>query len=263
MKEKGVKRFGLHTMIVSNMLDPKYLIETANMLFELIVELSKKLDIKFEFVNLGGGIGVDYKPEDKPIDIEFVANSIKKLYEEIIVTNKLDPLRIVMECGRVITGPYGFLVSKVRHITEKYKNFVGLDSCMVDFMRPATYGAYHHISVLGKENFLSDHIYDMTGSLCENNDKFAIDRNLPKIEVNDILVLYDAGAHGRAMGSNYNGKLRCKEILLKENGEVKLIRRQETEEDYFATLSFSGSKFFKKNMVDFIFHPEIIKFFKK
>ena len=244
MKEKGVKRFGLHTMIVSNMLDPEYLIQTANMLFELVVELSKKLDIKFEFVNLGGGIGVDYKPEDKPVDIEFVSEKIKKLYQEKIIANKFAPLRIVMECGRIITGPHGFLISKVRHITKKYKDFVGLDSCMADFMRPGIYGAYHHLSVLGKENMSSDYIYDVHGSLCENNDKFAIDRALPKIENNDILALHDAGAHGRPMGFNYNGKLRCGEVLLKENGEIQLIRRAETEQDYFATLSFPGSKFF-------------------
>ncbi|MBU2579201.1 diaminopimelate decarboxylase [Patescibacteria group bacterium] len=244
MKEKGVKRFGLHTMIVSNMLDSKYLIQTADMLFELVAELSKKLNIKFEFVNLGGGIGVDYKPEEKPVDIEFVSNAIKKLYEEKIITHGFAPLKIVMECGRVITGPYGFLVSKVRHVVKKYKNFVGLDSSMVDFMRPATYRAYHHISVLGKENLLLDHIYDVHGSLCENNDKFAIDRPLPEIEVDDIITLHDAGAHGRPMGSNYNGKLRCKELLLKENGEVELIRRAETEDDYFSTLSFPNSKFF-------------------
>lgn len=244
MKEKGVKRFGLHTMIVSNMIDQEYIIETAKMLFDLIVEISKKLDIKFEFVNLGGGIGIDYKPEQKLVDIEFVANSIKKLYEEKIIANGLAPLRIVMECGRIITGPSGFLVSKVRHVTKKYKDYVGLDSCMADFMRPGMYGAYHHISVLGKENFPSDHVYDVTGSLCENSDKFAIDRSLPKIEVDDILALHDAGAHGRGMGFNYNGKLRCKELLLKENGEVELIRRVETEEDYFATFSFPGSKFF-------------------
>ena len=244
MKEKGVKRFGLHTMIVSNMLDPEYLIQTANMLFELVVELSKKLDIKFEFVNLGGGIGVDYKPEDKPVDIEFVSEKIKKLYQEKIIANKFAPLKIVMECGRIITGPHGFLISKVRHITKKYKDFVGLDSCMADFMRPGIYGAYHHLSVLGKENMSSDYIYDVHGSLCENNDKFAIDRALPKIENNDILALHDAGAHGRPMGFNYNGKLRCGEVLLKENGEIQLIRRAETEQDYFATLSFPGSKFF-------------------
>jgi len=244
MKEKGVKRFGLHTMIVSNMLDPEYLIQTANMLFELVVELSKKLDIKFEFVNLGGGIGVDYKPEDKPVDIEFVSEKIKKLYQEKIIANKFAPLRIVMECGRIITGPHGFLISKVRHITKKYKDFVGLDSCMADFMRPGIYGAYHHLSVLGKENMSSDYIYDVHGSLCENNDKFAIDRALPKIENNDILALHDAGAHGRPMGFNYNGKLRCGEVLLQENGEIQLIRRAETEQDYFATLSFPGSKFF-------------------
>jgi len=244
MKEKGVKRFGLHTMIVSNMLDPEYLIQTANMLFELVVELSKKLDIKFEFVNLGGGIGVDYKPEDKPVDIEFVSEKIKKLYQEKIIANKFAPLRIVMECGRIITGPHGFLISKVRHVTKKYKDFVGLDSCMADFMRPGIYGAYHHLSVLGKENMSSDYIYDVHGSLCENNDKFAIDRALPKIENNDILALHDAGAHGRPMGFNYNGKLRCGEVLLKENGEIQLIRRAETEQDYFATLSFPGSKFF-------------------
>ena len=244
MKEKGVKRFGLHTMIVSNMLDPEYLIQTANMLFELVVELSKKLDIKFEFVNLGGGIGVDYKPEDKPVDIEFVSEKIKKLYQEKIIANKFAPLRIVMECGRIITGPHGFLISKVRHVTKKYKDFVGLDSCMADFMRPGIYGAYHHLSVLGKENMSSDYIYDVHGSLCENNDKFAIDRALPKIENNDILALHDAGAHGRPMGFNYNGKLRCGEVLLQENGEIQLIRRAETEQDYFATLSFPGSKFF-------------------
>lgn len=238
MKNKGVKRFGLHTMIVSNMFDPEYIIETAKMLFDLVVEISKKIEIKFEFVNLGGGIGVNYKPEQKPVDIEFISNAIKKLYKEIIIANGCIPLKIVMECGRVITGPYGWLISKVRHITKKYKNFVGLDSCMADFMRPGIYGSYHHISVLGKENLPGDHIYDITGSLCENNDKFAIDRSLPKIENNDILALHDAGAHGRAMGFNYNGKLRCKELLLKENNDVEMIRRSETIDDYFSTLLF-------------------------
>lgn len=243
MKDKGVKRFGLHTMIVSNMLDPEYIIETAKMLFDLVVEISEKLDIRFEFVNLGGGIGIPSKPEEKPINLEYISEEIKKVYQEKIIKNNLDPLRIVFECGRAITGPYGYLITKVRHVAVKYKNFVGVDACMADFMRPGIYGAYHHITVLGKEDLPLEYTYDVTGSLCENNDKFAIDRPLPKIEVGDILVLHDAGAHGRPMGFNYNGKLRCAELLLKEDGKIQLIRRAETEKDYFATLNFSGSKF--------------------
>lgn len=239
MGDKGVKRFGLHTMIVSNMCDSHYLIETARMLFDLVVNISKKLNINFEFVNLGGGVGIPYKPDDEAVDIDFVSRGIRKAYKEKIIENNLEPIRVVMESGRAITGPHGFLVSKVRHVTRKYRDFVGLDACMANLMRPALYGAYHHITVLGKENLPKDHVYDVTGSLCENNDKFAIQRKLPEIEPGDILVIHDTGAHGHAMGFQYNGKLRSAELLLRPDGCVKQIRRAETVEDYFATLDFS------------------------
>ena len=238
MKNKGVKRFGLHTMVASNELDPDYFIETAKMLFELAIELMEKADIRIEFVNMGGGIGIPYKPEEKEVDLYYVSDGIKKIYEEMIIPAGLDPLKIVFECGRMITGPYGYLVSTVRQIVEKYKSYAGLDSCMTNLMRPALYGAYHHITVPGKENLRSDHSYDVTGSLCENNDKFAINRNLPKLETGDLIVIHDTGAHGHSMGFNYNGKLRSAEILLQKDGNVKMIRRAETMEDYFATLSF-------------------------
>jgi diaminopimelate decarboxylase len=239
MRDKGVKRFGLHTMVVSNMLNPEYLIGTGRLLFELVVELSKKLGINFEFVNLGGGVGIPYKPEDSPVDLEFVSAGVKRAHDEIIVGNGIRPLRVVMECGRAITGPHGYLVSRVRHVTHKYKDFVGLDATMADLMRPGMYGAYHHITVLGKEDLPRDHKYDVTGSLCENNDKFAVNRILPQIGSGDIVVIHDAGAHGRAMGFQYNGKLRCAELLLRPNGKVMEIRRAETVDDYFATLDFT------------------------
>jgi len=245
VKEKGVKRFGLHTMVASNELNPKYHIETAKMLFELVVEINKKLGIKIEFINLGGGYGTPYKPEDEAIDLEFVSMEIKKLYEELIMANKLDPLRIVMECGRMITGPYGWLVTSVIHMKHTYKDYVGCDANMANLMRPAFYGAYHHITVLGKENTKPNKTYDVTGSLCENNDKFAIDRKLPEIEEGDILVIHNSGAHGHAMGFNYNGKLRSAELLLREDGDVVEIRRAETVEDYFATLDFDTLMKFK------------------
>lgn len=238
LKEKGVKRFGIHTMVASNELDPDYFIETADILFDLIVELNQELGIRFEFANLGGGIGIPYKSEHKPVDIEKVSAGIKELYEKKIVANGLDPLKIYFESGRVITGPYGFLVSRVLHIKETYKKYAGLDSCMANLMRPALYGAYHHITVMGKENEPCSNLYDVTGSLCENNDKFAINRLLPKINPSDIVVIHDTGAHGHAMGFNYNGKLRSAELLLRENGEVVEIRRAETIDDYFATLDF-------------------------
>ena len=244
MKEKGVKRFGLHTMVASNELNGDYHIETAKMLFELVVEIKNKLDITIEFINLGGGYGIPYKPEDKEINLESVSAGIKKAYEEIIIENNLS-LRIVMESGRMITGPYGYLISTVRHMKHTYKDYVGLDSCMTNLMRPALYGAYHHITVLGKENSKTNHKYDVTGSLCENNDKFAIDRALPEIEVDDIIVIHDAGAHGHSMGFNYNGKLRSAELLLREDGNVVEIRRAETVEDYFRTLDFNNLKKFK------------------
>jgi diaminopimelate decarboxylase len=240
MKEKGTKRFGLHTMIVSNELDVNALAETAKMLFELVVEIKEKLGIQIEFVNLGGGIGIPYKPEQTAVNLEELSQKIKGYYDSLIIPSKLDPLRVVMECGRFITGPYGYLVTTVIHEKHTYKDYVGLDACMANLMRPALYGAYHHETVLGKENQPTDHTYDVVGSLCENNDKFAIDRKLPKVEVGDILVIHDAGAHGYAMGFNYNGKLRSAELLLKPDGSVQLIRRAETVDDYFATLNFSG-----------------------
>ena len=236
MKEKGVKRFGIHTMVISNELNPDCFIGTANMMFDLIVELKQQVGIDMEFVNFGGGIGIPYKPEQEAVNLEYVGAGIKKAYEEKIVGNGLQPLRISMECGRMITGPYGYLVATVLHKKNTYKQYVGLDACMANLMRPALYGSYHHITVVGKENAPLDHKYDVTGSLCENNDKFAIDRQLPAIDIGDRIVIHDAGAHGFAMGFNYNGKLRSAELLLQENGDVKLIRRAETIEDYFATL---------------------------
>ncbi|MDK2938126.1 MAG: diaminopimelate decarboxylase [Methanolobus sp.] len=240
MKEKGVKRFGLHTMVASNELDPAYFIETAKILFELIAELSKELDIKFEFVNLGGGIGIPYRPEQEQVPYDVIAKGVAEAYDETIRANGLHPLKIFLECGRVITGPYGYLVSSVRHMKHIYKDYVGLDACMANLMRPALYGAYHHITVLGKEHEDHEMLYDVTGSLCENNDKFAIDRLLPEVEKGDILVIHDAGAHGHAMGFNYNGKLRSAEFLLRPDGSFVQIRRAETIDDYFATLDFEG-----------------------
>lgn len=237
---KGVKRFGIHTMVASNELDPEYFIETAEIVFDTIVDINKETGIRFEFANLGGGIGIPYKSEYKPVDLMIVSNGIKELYESKIVANGLAPLKIFFESGRAITGPYGFLVSKVLHLKETYKKYVGLDSCMANLMRPALYGAYHHITVLGKEDQPSKIIYDVTGSLCENNDKFAINRLLPEVNVGDIIVIHDTGAHGHSMGFNYNGKLRSAELLLRENGEVTQIRRAETIDDYFATVDFNG-----------------------
>ena len=237
MRDKGVKRFGIHTMVISNELNSDSFVGTANMMFDLIIELSKELGISFEFVNLGGGIGIPYKPEQQPVDLDRVGQGIKQAYEAKIVANGLQPLRIAMECGRMITGPYGYLVSTVLHKKAIYKNYVGLDACMANLMRPALYGSYHHITVVGKEHLPCDHVYDVTGSLCENNDKFAIDRALPAIDIGDIIVFHDAGAHGFAMGFNYNGKLRSAELLLKPDGKVELIRRAETIDDYLATLN--------------------------
>ena len=239
VRDKGVKRFGIHTMVISNELNPDYFIETARMMMTLVKEIYETLGIRIEMINFGGGIGVPYRPEDNQVDLEYVGAGIRKLYEKIIVPAGLAPLKLALECGRMIAGPYGYLVSKVLHKKETYKNYVGLDSCMANLMRPALYGSYHHITVVGKEQQPLDHVYDVTGSLCENNDKFAIDRALPQIDIGDIVVIHDAGAHGHAMGFNYNGKLRSAEILLKADGTTELIRRAETLEDYFATLDFS------------------------
>ena len=238
MQSKGVKRFGLHTMVISNELSPDSFVGTAVMMFDLVLEIYQTLGIRMEMIDLGGGIGIPYKPGEKAVDLQIVSEGIRKAYEEKIVANGLHPLKITMECGRMITGPYGYLVSTVMHKKEIYKNYIGLDSCMANLMRPALYGSYHHMTVMGKENLPLDHVYDVTGSLCENNDKFAIDRNLPKIDIGDVIVMHDAGAHGHAMGFNYNGKLRSAELLLTSDGGVAMIRRAETLADYFSTLQF-------------------------
>ncbi len=238
-RDKGIRRFGIHTMVASNERNEEYFRETADILFSLAKEISQALDIRFEFVNLGGGIGIPYRPEDKPVDLVKVGQMVKEEYDKTIVDAGLDPIKIFWEVGRVITGPYGYLVSKVRHIKKTYKTYVGLDACMADLMRPAIYGAYHHITAVGKSNSNAQIICDVTGSLCENNDKFAIDRTLPQVETGDIVVIHDTGAHGYAMGFNYNGKLRSAELLLREDGTVIEIRRAETVEDYFATIDFN------------------------
>jgi diaminopimelate decarboxylase len=240
LRDKGVKRFGLHTMVASNELDGDYFVETAKLLFELVGELSSELGIEFEFVNLGGGIGIPYRPTDTEVNLEEVGQGIRRLYEELITGKGLRELDVRMECGRVVTGPYGYLVARVLHKKNTYKQFVGLDACMANLMRPALYGAYHHITVVGKETAPADFVCDVTGSLCENNDKFAIDRALPALEIGDLVVIHDAGAHGHSMGFNYNAKLRSAELLLREDGSVVQIRRAETVEDHFATLDFAG-----------------------
>lgn len=239
-KKLGATRFGLHTMIASNELDSHYFVETAVMLFSLVGELSAKLGIRFEFVNLGGGIGIPYRPDQHAVDLEVLANGIRQAYEEQIVAKGLAPLGIYMENGRMITGPSGYLVSRVLHLKKTWKTYVGLDACMANLMRPALYGAWHQITVPGRENEPAEMVCDITGSLCENNDKFAIDRRIQTLKPGDLVVIHDAGAHGHAMGFNYNGKLRSAELLLREDGSVKLIRRAETMDDYFATLDFSG-----------------------
>ena len=241
MKEKGVKHFGLHTMVASNELDGSYIVETARMLFDLCVRIQKEAGIRIEFIDMGGGIGIPYRLDQEAMDLAMVSKEMQKLYEAIVVPAGLDPLQIVFECGRVITGPYGYLVSKVLHVTNKYKDYVGLDASMANLMRPALYGSYHHITVLGKDKQPCDHTYDVTGSLCENNDKFAIDRKLPAMQKGDVVVLHDAGAHGHSMGFNYNAKLRSAEYLLKRDGSVVMIRRAQTYEDYVETLRFEGS----------------------
>jgi len=239
MRDKGVKRFGIHTMVISNELDPNYFIETARMMFDLILELNKELGINIELVNFGGGIGVPYRLEQEPVDYEVIGQGVKNLYEEKIAANGLAPLGLALECGRVITAPYGYLVTTAMHRKNIYKNYIGVDASMADLMRPGMYGAYHHLTVVGKENAPQTEKYDIVGSLCENCDKFAVDRKLPKIDMGDILVIHDAGAHGHAMGFNYNGKLRSAELLLKEDGSVEMIRRAETIDDYFSTLDFA------------------------
>jgi diaminopimelate decarboxylase len=240
VKDRGIKRFGLHAMIASNELNADYFVDTAELLLELIAEINRELSIDFEFVNIGGGFGIPYRPGDKPLDLEYISSKIKDVYDNTISNYGLKPIKIFMESGRLITGPYGYLVTKAIHKKEIYKDYIGVDACMADLMRPALYGAYHHITILGKEDEKPVKKYDITGSLCENNDKFAIDRMLPKIDIEDIFVIHDTGAHGYAMGFNYNGKLRSAELLLKEDGSVKQIRRAETIDDYLATIDIGG-----------------------
>jgi diaminopimelate decarboxylase len=245
LKAKGAKRFGLHTMVASNELNPDYFVETARLLFELVADISKTVGIRFEFVNLGGGIGIPYRPEQTAVPLGRVARGIKKAYDEIIASAGLAPLKVFLECGRVVTGPYGWLVSRVIHVKDTYRKYVGLDASMANLMRPGMYGAYHHLTVMGKEHAAPTLTYDVTGPLCENNDKFAIGRALPSVEVGDLVVIHDTGAHGHAMGFNYNGRLRSAELLLREDGSVVEIRRAETMDDYFRTLDFAGLDAFK------------------
>lgn len=239
-KKEGVKHFGLHTMVASNELNPDSFAETAKILFELCVELKEKVGVRIEFTDLGGGLGIPYRPEQKKVDYNVVAKKIRALYDQIIVPADLDPLGIYWECGRPITGPYGWLVSTAIHEKHIYRDYIALDSCMADLMRPGMYGAYHEVTVSGKEDAPKTEVYDVVGSLCENCDKFAVQRPLPKIDMGDLVIVHDAGAHGRAMGFNYNGKLRAGEILMREDGSYKEIRRRETVEDLFATLDLTG-----------------------
>jgi diaminopimelate decarboxylase len=237
-RDRGARRFGLHTMVASNELNPQYFVDTAQMLFDLAVQVQQSPGVRIEFINIGGGIGIPYRPEQEAVDLEVVSAGIRSAYEKTVRPAGLDPLKLYMEMGRMITGPYGYLVTRVRHLKDTYKKYVGLDACMANLMRPAMYGAYHHITVVGKESDPAVATYDVTGSLCENNDKFAIDRLLPKVEIGDLLVIHDTGAHGHAMGFNYNGKLRSAELLLAADGTVRRIRRAETIDDYFATLDW-------------------------
>lgn len=235
-KARGVTRFGLHTMIASNERNADYFVTTADMLFAVAAEMHQQLGIEFAYINLGGGIGIPYHPDDQTVDLERVSAGVEAAYQRHIVANGMRPPRLMLECGRVITGPYGMLVTRVRHTKTTYRNYVGVDASMADLMRPGMYGAYHHISVLGKADLPASETYDVVGSLCENNDKFAINRALPPLDAGDLLVIHDTGAHGRAMGFNYNGKLRCAEVLHTATGELKLIRRAETLDDYLATI---------------------------
>ena len=239
-KDEGVKHFGLHTMVASNELNPDFFIDTAKLLFELCAEIKEKTGVRIEFVDLGGGIGIPYRPEQKAVDYDYVAKGIKNEYDKILIPANLDPMEIYWECGRPITGPYGWLITTAIHEKHIYREYIAVDSCMADLMRPGMYGAYHEITVSGKENEPKTQVYDVVGSLCENCDKFAVQRSLPKIEMGDHIIIHDAGAHGRAMGFNYNGKLRCGEILMRQDGSFKQIRRRETIDDLFATLDLDG-----------------------
>lgn len=236
LKDKGVKRFGMHAFLASNTVTNDYYPVLARTLFEVAVEIKEKTGVKLDFINLSGGVGVPYTPDKEPNDILAIGEGVRKVYEEILVPAGMGDVALYTELGRFMLAPYGHLITTAIHEKHTHKEYIGVDACAVNLMRPAMYGAYHHITVLGKENEPCDHKYDVTGSLCENNDKFAIDRMLPKIDMGDVLVIHDTGAHGFAMGYNYNGKLKSAEVLLCEDGSTKLIRRAETPDDYFATL---------------------------
>ncbi len=255
LQEKGVKHFGLHAFLASNTTDNHYYPALARILFETAVELNQETGAHIAFINFSGGVGIPYRPEQTPADIFAIAQQVRKIYEEILVPASMDDVAIYTELGRFMAGPYGCLVTTAIHEKHIHKEYIGLDACAANLMRPAMYGAYHHITVMGKEDQPLDHEYDVTGGLCENNDKFAIDRMLPKIDIGDLLLIHDTGAHGFAMGYNYNGKLRSAEVLLKEDGSSELIRRAETPADYFATFDFDDdlqNQFIAK-------YPEIFK----
>ncbi|MDO4601015.1 MAG: diaminopimelate decarboxylase [Eubacteriales bacterium] len=248
LKGKGAEEFGIHAFLASNTVTNEYYPLLARQLFELAVKLQKETGAHVSFINLSGGIGIPYSPDQTPNDIRVIGEGVRKAYEEVLIPAGMGEVSIYTELGRFMMGPYGCLVTKAIHEKHTHKEYIGVDACAVNLMRPAMYGAYHHITVMGKEKLPCDHLYDITGSLCENNDKFAIDRYLPKIDKGDLLVIHDTGAHGFAMGYNYNGKLKSAEILLKEDGNFQLIRRAETPEDYFAT--FDCFPVYKKLLED-------------
>ena len=243
LQKLGVKHFGIHAFLASNTTANGYYPELASQLFRLAVQLRAATGCHFSFINLSGGVGIPYRPEQPASDIALIGEGVRQKYEEILTPQGMDDIAIYTELGRFMLAPYGHLISKVLHQKHIYREYVGLDACAADLMRPAMYGAYHHITVLGKEDAILDHVYDVTGGLCENNDKFAIDRSLPEIEIGDILAIHDTGAHGYSMGYNYNGKLRSAEVLLKEDSSFQLIRRAEKPADYFATFDFTEFKF--------------------
>ena len=239
LKSKGAKEFGIHSFLASNTVTNEYYPMLAKTIFELAVKLEKETGADIKFINLSGGVGIPYRPDQEPNDIMAIGEGVRKVYEEILKPEGMDDIAIYTEMGRFMMGPYGALVTKAVHEKHIYKEYIGVDACAVNLMRPAMYGAYHHITVMGKEDQPKDHVYDVVGSLCENNDKFAVDRELPKIDMGDFIYIHDTGAHGFSMGYNYNGRLRSAELLLKEDGSVEMIRRAETPADYFATFDFS------------------------
>ena len=238
LKEKGAEEMGIHAFLASNTTTNAYYPTLARQLFELAVEVQKTTGMPVTFINLSGGVGVPYRPEDKAADILLIGQGVKQAFEDVLAPAGMGNVKLCSELGRFMLAPYGCLITKAIHEKHTHKEYIGVDACACDLMRPAMYGAYHHITVAGKENAVCDHLYDVVGSLCENNDKFAVDRMLPKVEMGDFLIIHDTGAHGHAMGYNYNGKLRSAEILLQEDGAIRMIRRAETPADYFATLEF-------------------------